>query len=299
MTGENLPLLVFQPALGANQEWIGIRVLGDGLATPGVLPRLIDEFGLGQSTAGLPFMLEDGLIPRLEGISLPDGVLIQAYREVASSAPPPAPFSGPRKTLLLRILGQIASEAETREIETTLKQDPQLSVQLLRLVNSVAFAPYTQISSFAHAITLLGRRQLQRWLQLLLYASQTAGSQGNPLLAKAALRATLMESLRKAMGGDRAAQDQAFMVGMFSQLEALFMQPLAAIIGPLKLGEEVSSALLLRAGTLGDLLTAIESAEHGPEAVAPVLARAGISNETWCKAQLEGLSWALQVSRDS
>ena len=107
-----------------------------------------------------------------------------------------------------------------------------------------------------------------------------------------------MEGLCKVAGRDRAAQDEAFMVGMFSHLETLFSQPLAKIIGPLHLAEEVSAALLLRKGALGELLTLVEAAEQGPDAVAPVLRQTGISNEIWCKTQIEALRWTIQVSRE-
>lgn len=300
MTGASFPLLVFQPTLGPGQEWLGVRVLGAESANAATLERLFDEFGLAQATVGLACLLPHDAIAQLDAATLPDGLVLQP--DTGSSplaALPQAPCSGPTQTLLLRILAQVAHDAETRDIETTLKKDPQLSVQLLRLVNSVAFAPHTRISSFAQAITLLGRRQLQRWLQLLLYASQASGGHGNPLMIRAALRATLMEELCKADGGDRTAQDQAFMVGMFSQLEALFSQPLAKIIAPLQLAEEISAALLQHTGPLGELLTLVEAAEQGPEAVAPVLTRTGISNEVWCKTQIAALGWTVQVSREN
>lgn len=277
-----------------------MRVRGAESAAAETLMRLFDEFGLAQAAAGLACLLPVEAIARLDAMALPAGLVLQPDSDSAQpEAPPPRPCSGPTQTLLLRILAQVAHDAETRDIETTLKKDPQLSVQLLRLVNSVAFAPHTRISSFAQAITLLGRRQLQRWLQLLLYASQASGGHGNPLMIRAALRATLTEELCKATGGDRAAQDQAFMVGMFSQLEALFSQPLAKIIAPLQLADEISAALLRHTGTLGDLLSLVEAAEQGPDVVGLALTRTGISNEVWCKAQIAALRWTVQVSREN
>lgn len=299
MTGESFPLLVFQPTLGPSQDWAAVRVRGAESADAATLSRLFDEFGLAEAIPGLACLLPASAIERLEAAALAAGLVLQADTDEASPPPLPSPpCKGPTQTLLLKILAQITRDAETRDIEATLKHDPQLSVQLLRLVNSVAFAPNTRINSFAHAITLLGRRQLQRWLQLLLYASQATGAQGNPLLASAALRATLMEGLCKAAGSDRATQDEAFMVGMFSQLEALFAQPLATIIGPLKLSEEISAALLQHGGKLGELLALVEAAEQGLEAVGPALTRTGIGHEVWCKTQIEALRWTLQVSRE-
>lgn len=296
MATESFPLLVFQPVLGPRQEWAGVHLRGAESTDPALLRRLFEEFGLADAIAGTACLLPADVIQRLADTPLPAGLILQPTP--ASPAPPPSPRSSPQHTLLLKILAQITRDAETREIEATLKHDPQLSVQLLRLVNSVAVSPTTRINSFAHAITLLGRRQLQRWLQLLLYASQASSTGANPLLTAAALRASLMEGLCKAAADERTAQDKAFMVGMFSLLETLFAQPLASIIAPLHLAEEISNALLLHTGKLGALLTLAEAAEQGPEAVGPALKQSRISNETWCKAQIDALRWTLQISRD-
>lgn len=300
MTSDSFPLLVLQPTLGPDQDWAGVRILGADAADAATLNRLFDEFGLAQAISGLNCLLPTGVLAELAGASIPVGLVLQA--DSGEPAPPPAPHppgKGPTQALLLKILAQTTGDAETREIEATLKQDPQLSVQLLRLVNSVAFAPTTRINSFAHAITLLGRRQLQRWLQLLLYAGQSAGAPTNPLLTAAALRAALMEGLCKASRADKAIQDEAFMVGMFSLLDQLFGKPLLEIVAPLNLVRDVSEALLERSGKLGELLALVEAAENGPAAVGPGLRRAGISHEAWCKAQIEALGWTLKISRES
>jgi EAL and modified HD-GYP domain-containing signal transduction protein len=299
MSSDGFPLLVLQPTLGPGQDWAGVRVLGAETADAATLGRLFDEFGLAQAVPGLDCLLPATALALLAGAALPAGLTLQA--DSGEPAPPPATHpagKGPTQALLLKILAQTTGDAETREIEATLKQDPTLSVQLLRLVNSVAFAPNTRINSFAHAITLLGRRQLQRWLQLLLYAGQSGGA-NNPLLTAAALRAALMEGLCKASRADKAIQDEAFMVGMFSLLDRLFGKPLREIVTPLNLVRDVNEALLNRSGTLGELLALIEAAESGPEAIGPGLRRVGISNEGWYKVQVDALGWTLRISRES
>lgn len=212
---------------------------------------------------------------------------LQARAEGAGEAPSRRP--------LLALLALLANDADSRELEQLLKQDPVLSYHLLKLVNSAAFAVSTQITSFAQAIALLGRRQLQRWLQLLLYARLDADGPRNPLLPLAALRAAQLEMLCKIDGGERDEQDLAFMTGAFSLLEPLLGMRMAEIVGDLRLPPYVEDALLRRAGVLGARLRLIETdTVPGPE----MLAQAGIDAASWWRSQLHAFHWAIQVGRN-
>jgi hypothetical protein len=71
---------------------------------------------------------------------------------------------------LNRLLGLILDDADTGELEAIFKPEPGLTLNLMRLTNSAASGVRQKITSVRHAITVLGRRQLQRWLQLLVYA---------------------------------------------------------------------------------------------------------------------------------
>jgi EAL and modified HD-GYP domain-containing signal transduction protein len=210
--------------------------------------------------------------------------------------PSPVP-QGASRGIVMRLLGQVAADEDHDAIERTLKQDTQISYQLLRLVNSAAFALPRQISSFNQAITLLGRRQLQRWLQLLLYAQRNEGA-ASPLLPRAAWRAGLMESLTRRAGGDREAQDAAFMTGMFSLLEVLIGQPMSEIIAPLNLTPAVADALVTHGGALGARLALVAAADRtAPEADA--LDNAAVTAEDWLAAQVEAARWAIAVSQEA
>lgn len=202
---------------------------------------------------------------------------------------------GTSRKRLLALLGLLAQDADSRELETLLKQDPALSYQLLKLVNSAAFAPNSNpIHNFGQAINLLGRRQLQRWLQLLLYARQQEDGQANALLPLAALRAAQMEALCKLREGDRDEQDQAFLVGVFSLLDVLLAMPMPEIVAALNLDLDVVAALLDRSGPLGEMLALVEM--HEPQGC--VLRDLGIDNETYWRSLLQAYHWALQVSRN-
>ena len=199
---------------------------------------------------------------------------------------------GTSRKRLLALLGLLARDADSRELEILLKQDPALSYHLLKLVNSAAFALSSPIHSFGQAINVLGRRQLQRWLQLLLYARQQDDGGVNPLLPLAAVRAAQMESLAKAKGWDRDQQDMAFVAGVFSLLDVLLGMPMTEIVAALSLDLDVVMALLDRAGPLGEILQLVE--RHDSAA----LAAAGIDHETYWQGQLHAFQWAIQVSRN-
>ncbi|GGY20491.1 HDOD domain-containing protein [Massilia dura] len=200
---------------------------------------------------------------------------------------------GTSRKRLLSLLGLLAQDADSRELETLLKQDPALSYHLLKLVNSAAFGFTNPIHHFGQAINVLGRRQLQRWLQLLLYARPQHDGTPNLLLPEAARRAGQMEALCKLLGGDRDRQDMAFVVGVFALLDELLAMPMAEIVAALTLDLEVVGALLDRSGPLGDMLALVEQPVPDPARIAAL----GLTNEQFWHSQLQGWHWAIQVSR--
>jgi len=110
---------------------------------------------------------------------------------------------------------------------------------------------------------ILGQRQLQRWLQLLLFTQGADGVVGQPLLTLAAGRGKLMELMMAHLAPQQREQaDQAFMVGVLSLLDALFGAPLPELLAELNLADPVRVALLTHQGTLGRLLNIILRAEQ-------------------------------------
>lgn len=203
------------------------------------------------------------------------------------------------RTRLLKLLSLIAADADTCEIEEIFRQEPKLAYGLLRLVNSAAMAPRSPVTSFAQAITMLGRQQLQRWLQLLVYADPNDGQHPNPLLLQAATRGRLMAALAHHLQPPTATDtppDAAFMAGAFSLLDVLLNLSMPEILRELPLHPTVHAALEERKGPLGDLLSAISAADNRDIAYASQqLSRIGIDGNTWTAAQLNALTWACQI----
>ncbi|MFB0935480.1 MAG: EAL domain-containing protein [Propionivibrio sp.] len=207
---------------------------------------------------------------------------------------------------LLRLLGLISQDADTAEIEKVFKQEPVLTLNLLRLTNSAGSGLPTKITSLRHAITILGRRQLLRWLQLLLYSGASSSAPVvNPLLQLAATRGRLMELLvdRTPPGkqGGRDLIDQAFMVGILSLMPTLTGTSMREILSQISLAKPVSDALGERQGVLGDLLNLVESLENEDRAKAgEVLLRLPDIDANYANSCLtRALTWANSLARES
>jgi c-di-GMP-related signal transduction protein len=202
----------------------------------------------------------------------------------------------PSKLALLKLLGLLLSDADNHDIEQAFKQNPKLTYNLLRLVNSVASGVARKISSLSQAIVVLGRRQLQRWLQLLLYSMEQGSGAGypGPLMQLAATRSRMMEILAREMRpSDRAFQDKAFMTGIMSLLDALLDISVQDIVAELNLEEDVKSALMARQGNLGLLLRLAEAIEQSDyaKAINTLAECPGLTLEDLTTAQVEAMGW--------
>jgi EAL and modified HD-GYP domain-containing signal transduction protein len=204
---------------------------------------------------------------------------------------------------LLKLLTLIADDAETDALDTIFREEPKLSYSLLRLVNSAALSPGSPITSFSQAINLLGRRQLQRWLQLLVYSDPNNGQHPNPLLQKAAARGRLFELLATHVVPPLPTEqvaDTAFMIGTFSLLDVLLSMSMPEILRQLPLTEVAQKALVEQEGGLGQLLaiaTAVD--KHDLKAAAGGLKALGIDSNDYFDAQLEAYGWASKIHAGS
>ena len=207
----------------------------------------------------------------------------------------------PSQIALLRLLGLVMQDAETSEIENAFKVEPGLTVNLLRLTNSVGSGLTTRITSLRHAITILGRRQLQRWLQLLIYTNPKGGRSDNPLLQLAATRGRMMELLaERVTPRNREFADQGFMVGIMSLMPALLGVAIEEILAQLPVAPRVQMALVDRTGLHGQLLQVVEATEQtDPAILEEALQRVpGIGLEFLEECLTQALFWANNLGRE-
>ncbi len=196
---------------------------------------------------------------------------------------------------LLKLMRQLMDDAEIDEVEKTFRSSPGLTYKLLLLVNSVSFAGLQKIQTVRHAISMLGRAQIKRWVQLALFATDDSHAAENPLVDMAAVRGGFMEQMALAcprLRGNREAPDQAFMTGILSLLESLYDIPMEQIAEELNLSDEVQQALVDRVGVYGSLLALAEALEQVNFVKASkLLGELTIPYSTVMQAQMKAYNW--------
>lgn len=181
------------------------------------------------------------------------------------------------------------------EIEQLLRQDVGLSYRLLRLVNSAAIGA-REIWSIGHALRLLGREPLARWLCVLL-ATQVGDSGVHAQLVHLALvRARMCERLADAVHVP-AARGPLFLVGMLSVFDQLLETTMEALCQSMALAPDLRNALEKREDLFGVVLQLVEHYVAGEWIQADQSARAlGVDLALLPDLYVEALAFASSQS---
>jgi EAL and modified HD-GYP domain-containing signal transduction protein len=134
-----------------------------------------------------------------------------------------------------------------------------MSLALLRIVNSASFGARS-VSSIPHAIRLVGREALSRWMLVMLVSSvATQSPVANEVVMQAMIRGRFCELVTEHDGsGDPAAR---FMVGLLSFVDALLGLPLPDVLERLPVSQEIRNALLYATGPHADTLLLAQAYE--------------------------------------
>lgn len=159
----------------------------------------------------------------------------------AGGAKPKAAAGQPGMETMVELIRRVDAEEPIEKLEMVLKRDPSLAFKLMRYINSPAFGLRVEISSFRHAIMMLGYKRLKRWLALLL-ATASKDANMKPVMFAAVRRGLLMEELVRA-SGDEEMRNEMFICGVFSLLDRLFQQPFSELLGNIPVPERVYQAL--------------------------------------------------------
>lgn len=197
----------------------------------------------------------------------------------------------PAQAIILQLINLVRKQASTNEIEEVLKRDPTLSFNLLRFINSAGFGMRSEVTSFKHAVMLLGLNRLFKWAALLLTTSRNGESP--PAIATTAVaRGRLMELLALELLPPEEC-DNAFVVGVFSLLDTMLGMSMEAALATVALPDSVTQALLHGTGPLAPFLELTVACETGDDATfARAATQLGLNNNQVNWAHVQALIWA-------
>jgi EAL and modified HD-GYP domain-containing signal transduction protein len=209
---------------------------------------------------------------RALGIGLFQGYYFEKPRLVRGHRAPGAALTQ------LRQATSLTASSTFEDVERIVRNDPGLSVRVLRYINSAAVGARSNVTSIRHALMLVGTKIVRQWLLLVLMGD--LGKVRPAVLSAGLVRARMCETLARTRG---LAPDSAFVVGLLSVCDALIDAPLDEIIPTLPLCDELRDAIVGHEGPLGALLATAITLEHGA---------ARTTDRTEAYALYESVRWA-------
>ncbi len=140
----------------------------------------------------------------------------------------------------LRMLQAVShSELDVPGLEKLIKTETSICSRLLRCRNSARFGFKSEIHSVRHALSILGDREVRRWVRLI--ATVGAGQdKTSDLVLCALVRARFGELLSPLT---RHGESDLFLLGLLSMLDGMLEMPMSEILEKIPLDTETKAVL--------------------------------------------------------
>jgi EAL and modified HD-GYP domain-containing signal transduction protein len=184
-------------------------------------------------------------------------------------------------------------ELDWVELEKVIKQEASICYRLLRYLNSAAFSFVREIRSVRHAMSMLGEREIRKWISLVATIGAGRDRPGE-LVQSALIRARFCELLSQQIGGKNADD---FLLGLLSLMDAILGMTMADLLKRVPIEYEIKAALLgmpSRLLPLYKLVLAQESADW--ERCHQLAAQLHLAENDVAQAYLHALKWARDVA---
>ena len=194
----------------------------------------------------------------------------------------------------LRMLQEVSRpDLELAELEKLIKAEASVCYRLLRYLNSAMFGFQSEIHSVRHALSILGERDVRRWVRLV--AAVGAGQEKtSDLVLSALVRGRFGELLAPRV---KHGESDLFLLGLLSLIDAMMEMPMAEVLEKIPLDHATKAVLLGQPSALRpvyQLMLAHESGEWG--AAAELTERLHLDAEDVAGFYWQAQQWAREVS---
>jgi len=189
-----------------------------------------------------------------------------------------------------------APEIDVQQLAMKIKHEASLTFRLLRYLNSAAFGLRSEIHSVAHALSLLGERELRKWIAVVS-VGVLADGKPDELITVPLVRGRFCGLLPPHAGIPEHAND-LFLMGLLSVMDAILDRPLDSILAELPVRTEIKDALRAHTGLYWQLLeiaTALERADWGK--VSALVAETRMDEERVSALYISAVDWSTDLRR--
>ena len=166
----------------------------------------------------------------------------------------------PELSAVVELINRVDRQEPVDRLEAVMKSDPTMAFRLMRYINAPAFGLGMEVTSFRHAILLIGHQRLKRWLALLLI-SGSRDPNLKPVMYAAVRRGLVMEELGRDADCDADKRAELFICGVFSLLDRLMRQPFTELLASIPTSDAVRDALVSGNGPLQPYLALVQAVE--------------------------------------
>ncbi|MDD3324850.1 MAG: EAL domain-containing protein [Sulfurospirillaceae bacterium] len=183
-------------------------------------------------------------------------------------------------------------DVSVSDVAKVFEKEVELTIQLLRFMNSGFMGIKKEVKSIPHMLALLGKKPLRQWLLLIAF-SKSIGSEKklhlNPVFVLAQTRAKLMSELVACSNLQKHLASEASFVGLLSLLDIILGVPMGLILDELNLDKTIHLALTKHVGDIGELLQVVLAVESFDiKKVSDIVTKLSISNETFSQVLQRG-----------
>lgn len=194
----------------------------------------------------------------------------------------------------LRMLQEVSRpELNVPALEKLVKAEASVCYRLLRYLNSAVFGFQKEIHSVRHALSLLGERDVRRWVRLV--AAVGAGQdKTSDLVLSALVRGRFGELIAPKI---EHGESDLFLLGLLSLIDTMLEMPMETVLERIPLDQATKSVLLGQPSMLRPVFQLMLAHESGEWEAAAVLSEGmNLNPEEVAGCYWQAQQWARELS---
>ena len=196
----------------------------------------------------------------------------------------------------IRMLQEVSRpELDVAGLEKLIKEEASVCYRLLRYLNSAMFGFKKEIHSVRHALSILGERDLRRWVRLI--AAVGAGQdKTSDLVLSALVRGRFCELLAPKVSH---GESDLFLMGLLSLIDAMLETPMQAVLEKIPLDSATNAVLLGQPSVLRPVFQLMLAHESGEwEAAAALSEGLRLDADDVAASYWQAQQWARALSME-